>query len=298
MSVAGGLYRAFERGAAVGCTGLQIFTRNQRQWQSRPLSFEQIYRFKELKKVHAEIRFVLAHGSYLVNPAADCENRPDLTKLSVETMLDELNRCAALDISFLIVHPGSHGGAGESEGVVRVVDCIERVMEQYSGDTVLLIETTAGQGTGVGYRFEHIRDIIGGVHDQRIGACIDTCHIFSAGYDIRTSRSYRRTMHEFNRVVGLSHVKAIHLNDSKGGFGARTDRHMHIGRGEIGLKAFSMIMRDRRFTHIPKILETPKKLNGKEMDRENIDLLRGLSRNNPGSKPTDSGEGFECTEQD
>ena len=141
---------------------------------------------------------------------------------------------------------------------------------------MLLIETTAGQGTGMGYRFEHIRDIIGGVGERKIGACIDTCHIFSAGYDIRTNASFRRTMSEFDRIVGLEHVKAIHLNDSKGGLGARTDRHMHIGRGEIGLRAFSLIMRDNVFESIPKILETPKKLDGREMDRENIDLLGSL----------------------
>jgi len=283
VSVAGGLYRAFERGVAVGCTVIQIFTRNQRQWHIHPLSVEQIYRFRESKKAHTEIRSVLAHGSYLVNPAAGWESRPDLVKLSSETMFDELNRCAELGIPFLIVHPGSHGGAGEGVGVARVVSCIEKVLAQFTGDTVLLIETTAGQGTGIGYRFEHIRDIIGGVRDTRIGACMDTCHIFSAGYDIRTGGSFRRTMYEFERIVGLAHVKALHLNDSKGVLGARIDRHMHIGRGEIGLRAFSMIMRDKRFTHIPKILETPKKLDGQEMDRENLDLLKSLGRNNPGN---------------
>jgi deoxyribonuclease-4 len=192
-------------------------------------------------------------------------------------MLDELNRCAALGIPLFIMHPGSHGGAGEVVGIERVVSRIEGVLDQYSGDTVLLIETTAGQGTGLGYRFEHIRDIIGGVRDRRIGACIDTCHIFSAGYDIRTRGALHRTMHEFDRIVGLQYVKALHLNDSRGALGARIDRHMHIGRGEIGLGAFSMIMRDRTFAFIPKILETPKKLDGRDMDRENLERLQSLT---------------------
>lgn len=277
VSVSGGLYRAFERGIAVGCTAVQIFTRNQRQWQTSPLSEEQIHRFGESAQGHARIRSVLAHGSYLVNLAADGESSANLVKLSTETMLDELNRCDMLGIPFLIMHPGSHGGAGEGTGIERAVSRIEGVLGQYSGDTVLLIETTAGQGTGIGYRFEHIRDIIGGVRDRRIGACIDTCHIFSAGYDIRTRRALRRTMRDFDRIVGLKYVKAIHLNDSKGALGARIDRHMHIGRGEIGVGAFSMIMRDGRFAFIPKILETPKKLDGRDMDRENLDLLRSMT---------------------
>jgi deoxyribonuclease-4 len=191
-------------------------------------------------------------------------------------MLDELNRCDALDIPFLIVHPGSHGGAGETAGVGRVISCIEKVLANFKGNTTLLVETTAGQGTGLGYRFEHIRDIVDGVRDRRIGACIDTCHIFAAGYDIRSGGAYRRTMREFDRIVGLAQVKAIHLNDSKGALGTRIDRHTHIGRGRIGLRAFSMIMRDSRFEHIPKILETPKKPEGRDMDSENIELLKSL----------------------
>jgi deoxyribonuclease-4 len=276
VSVQGGLYRAFERGVEAGCTGIQIFTRNQRQWRAPPLSPEQIRRFKEAEKAQNGILNVLAHGSYLVNPAADSSRRPDLARLSGDTMFDELNRCEKLGIPFLIVHPGSHGGAGEITGISRIVCFIKRVLHRFEGKSMLLMETTSGQGNSMGCRFEHIRDIMDGVNDRRIGACIDTCHIFSAGYDIRTAVSYRRVLLEFDRIVGLVHVRAIHLNEAQGALGTGIDRHTHIGKGEIGLKAFSLFMRDRRFIHVPKILETPKKLDGRDMDRENIELLRSL----------------------
>jgi deoxyribonuclease-4 len=227
---------------------------------------------------HGEIRAVLAHGSYLVNPATDGVKKPDLLKLSRETMLDELHRCDALEIPFLIVHPGSHGGAGELTGVGRVQRFLRDVMGQFSGSTMLLIETTSGLGTGIGCRFEHIRDIMGGVDDQRIGACIDTCHIYGAGYDVRTRASYTRTFRRFDSVVGLVHLKAIHLNDAKGGLGSRVDRHHHIGMGELGMKPFSLIMNDNRFAQLPKILETPKKRDGIDMDGKNIALLKNLVR--------------------
>jgi deoxyribonuclease-4 len=227
-----------------------------------------------------------------VNLAA-AEGSTKNIKLSTETLLNELNRCRMLGIPFLIVHPGSHGGDGEVSGVERVVSRIESVLKQFDGDTVLLVETTAGQGNGIGYRFEHIRDIIGGIRDSRIGSCIDTCHIFSAGYDIRTGKSLLRTIREFNRIVGFEYVKVLHLNDSKGALGSRIDRHTHIGRGEIGVEPFSLIMRDRRFALIPKIIETPKKLEGQDMDGRNLDLLRNFAKtSHKGKRYSKPGEVF------
>jgi deoxyribonuclease-4 len=218
---------------------------------------------------------VLAHGSYLLNLAADPRDREEISRRSSETLLDELNRCAALGIPYLIIHPGSHGGQGERRGVENVLSRITEVMDRFQGDTMLLVETTAGQGRGVGYRFEHIRDII--ADDERIGACMDTCHIFSAGYDIRTPRQYRRTILEFDRVVGIGRLKALHLNDSRGGLASHIDRHAHIGRGEIGMRGFSRFMGDETLASVPKILETPKRRDGIDMDRENLTILRRLA---------------------
>ncbi len=283
VSVAGGVHRAFERGAALDCTAVQIFTRNQRQWQAPPLHTEQVDRFLKSAQEYTRIRSVLAHGSYLVNLAADGGSARKI-QLSTETLLDELNRCRMLGIPFLIVHPGSHGGDGEVSGVERVISRIESVLKRFDGNTALLIETTSGQGNGIGYRFEHVRDIIRGVHDSRLGSCIDTCHIFSAGYDIRTGKSLWRTIRKFDRVVGLEYVSALHLNDSRGALGSRVDRHTHIGAGEIGVKPFSLIMRDRQFAPIPKIIETPKNLEGQDMDVKNLDLLRSMVRTSHGGK--------------
>ena len=277
VSAAGGVHRAFERGDAIGCTAIQVFTRNQRQWNVPPLGRAEIDRFHQASRQYPGVKVVLAHGSYLMNLAADPRDREEITRRSAETLLDELNRCSALGISYLIIHPGSHGGLGVHRGIENVLSCINAVMERFTGATTLLIETTSGQGTGIGYRFEHLRDIIQGVCGGMIGACMDTCHIFSAGYDIRNTRRFRRTLREFDRVLGLHQLKALHLNDSKGALGSRVDRHMHIGRGEIGTLAFSLFMRDERFASMPKILETPKRLEGRDMDRENLEFLRMLS---------------------
>jgi deoxyribonuclease-4 len=280
VSVAGGVHRAFERGSALDCTAIQIFTRNQRQWQPPPLADEEVDRYRRACSAHAEmpagIRVVLSHGSYLINLAADPIRRGEIGERSEEALLDELERASRLRVPLLMVHPGSHGGRGEHRGVDTCISRINEVMGCFTGTTTLLIETTAGQGNGIGYRFEHIRDILQGVERGRVGACIDTCHIFGAGYDIRSGRAFRRTMESFDRTVGLSRLKALHLNDSVGALGSRVDRHTHIGLGEIGIRAFSLFMRE--FPDVPKILETPKIEKGRSMDRANLDLLRELAR--------------------
>jgi deoxyribonuclease-4 len=184
-----------------------------------------------------------------------------------------------MNIPYLVVHPGSHMGDGEIIGVKRVSMRLRSVLELCASTTLICIETTAGQGSGIGYRFEHIRDIIGSVGNGELGACIDTCHIFSAGYDIRTREEYESTVDEFRKVVGFDALKVIHLNDSKGALGTRIDRHQHIGQGEIGSDGFRFLMNDKQFLSHPKIIETPKKMNGNDMDRKNIDVLLKLAEN-------------------
>jgi deoxyribonuclease-4 len=219
------------------------------------------------------VRAVCAHGSYLPNLASP---DPETRKRSIESVREELGRCGSLGIPFLIVHPGSHMGEGETAGVRRVVSAVNEAFERGPGFVKLLVETTAGQGTSIGYRFEHLRDIIAGVGPERAGACLDTCHVFAAGYDL-TENEYDNTLERWDRVVGLSYLHAIHLNDSKGVVGSRVDRHQHIGEGAIGIKPFARFMRDDRLVRIAKILETPKKTGRTDMDRRNMEMLVRLS---------------------
>jgi deoxyribonuclease-4 len=275
VSVAGGIYKAFERAHDLSCTAMQIFTKNQRRWVSRPITAEEIDLYSSATTAYPGIMIVVAHGSYLTNFAS---GEGDITERSCSSLLDELNRCAELHIPLLIIHPGAHKGIGEKRGVDKVIGSLTRVLEQYRGNTTLCIETTAGQGTGIGYCFEHVGDIIGGMKEFQMGVCIDTCHIYSAGYDIRTRRAYEETMKLFERIVGLERVRVLHLNDSKGEIGSRIDRHTHIGRGEIGNSPFGFIMRDERFRGMPKIIETPKTLGSQDMDGRNLQILRKMVR--------------------
>jgi deoxyribonuclease-4 len=272
VSISGGYDRAVQKGEALGCTAIQIFTRNQLRWESKPLSGRQITDFRHALE-GSGVRAVCAHGSYLPNLASP---DPETRKRSIESVREELGRCGSLGISFLIVHPGSHMGEGETAGVRRVVSAVNEAFERGPGFVKLLVETTAGQGTSIGYRFEHLRDIIAGVGPERAGACLDTCHVFAAGYDL-TENEYDNTLERWDRVVGLSYLHAIHLNDSKGVVGSRVDRHQHIGEGAIGIKPFARFMRDDRLVRIAKILETPKKTGRTDMDRRNMEMLVRLS---------------------
>jgi deoxyribonuclease-4 len=254
---------------------MQIFTKNQRRWVSRPITANDIDLFSSARTADPSVKRVVAHGSYLTNFAS---GEGDITQRSLESLLDELNRCAKLHIPCLIIHPGAHKGVGETRGVDNVIGCLTKVLKQYYGNTTLCIETTAGQGTGIGYCFEHVRDIIGGIEEFQMGVCIDTCHIYSAGYDIRTRKAYEETMEQFERIVGLDRLMVLHLNDSKGYIGSRVDRHTHIGRGEIGNSPFNFIMQDERFEKLPKIIETPKILGGQDMDGRNLEILRKMVR--------------------
>ena len=274
MSVSGGLPSAIHRIMAVSGTALQIFTRNQRQWKAPAITEEEVRLFHGSWQQWGNYP-IAAHASYLINLAA--VKKPVMEK-SVNLLAEELFRCHRLKIPHVVLHPGSHGGQGTDQAIGLIAANIDRAFDQspQAELPMILLETTAGQGTGVGQAFEEIAAIMAtSKHGDRLGVCLDTCHIFAAGYDIRTPETYDSTMEAFQRIIGLSALKFIHVNDSKKGMGSRVDRHEHIGKGEIGNQGFSCLMRDRRLSIIPKILETPKSADLKE-DRENLALLKGM----------------------
>jgi deoxyribonuclease IV len=272
-SISGGVYTAFERAESVGCATLQVFTKSSNQWYAKPLSDEDIANYKSAAS-KSTIKPVVAHDSYLINL---CAVNPDILKKSRESFTDELRRCEALGIPYLNFHPGGHVGRGEKEGIKYIIESLNLAHDQTKGYKVKsVLETTAGQGTTLGYRFEQLREIIDGVDDsKRMAVCIDTCHIFAAGYDISTPEAYEKTMKEFDEIVGLKRLAAFHVNDSKKGLGSKVDRHEHIGKGAIGLDGFRCLMNDARLKDVPKILETPK---GEDLaeDKMNLATLRKL----------------------
>ena len=273
-SVAGGLHLAFDHLASVGGEALQIFTRNQRQWQTPPLTEKEISLFRVRWAEHPDMP-VAAHASYLINLGSGDEEQ---AAKSVRAFVAELQRCDFLGIPWVVIHPGSHGGDGVAAGLARVaanLDAVFAVAGEKSTVRVLL-ETTAGQGTGLGARFEELAWLIENAkYASRLGVCLDTCHIFAAGYDIRTSATYTRTMAEFDRTVGLERLCFLHLNDCKKELDCRVDRHEHIGQGRIGLEGFRLLLNDPRFARLPMTLETPKGADLAE-DLHNLQVLRSL----------------------
>jgi len=281
MSIAGGLHMAFERIRSVGGTALQIFTRNQRQWKIPLLSKYDIELFAMAWEQWGDYP-VAAHDSYLINLASNDEEQ--ITR-SLAAFSEELRRIEALSIPYLVTHPGSHMGAGVDAGIKRYVANLDRAIEM-SGTKqgLILLETTAGQGTNLGSTFEELARIIElSDHSARLGVCYDTCHTFAAGYDIRTPEAYGTTFDAFDRVIGLDRLKFFHLNDSKTELGARRDRHEHIGEGKIGLAGFENLMCDPRFAEIPMILETPKGEDLKE-DITNLNILCSLAEGRESEK--------------
>jgi len=273
MSIAGGLHLAFTRIRKVKGEALQIFLSNQRQWKTPSLTSEMIEDFRlQWEKNHRMV--VAAHDSYLINLAA-----PDQTTVekSVTAFADELVRAAALKIPFLIAHPGSHRGQGVEDGLKRFVRNLDSAISLSGTGTVwVLIETTAGQGTNLGSKFEEISFILSESHYRdRLGVCFDTSHAFAAGYDLRTSETYEETFSLFDQIIGVKRLKFFHLNDSKRPLGSRVDRHEHIGKGEIGLQGFRLLLNDPRFQDHPMVLETPKGKDLKE-DKKNLRVLRSL----------------------
>ena len=273
VSISGGVSKAVERAEKLGFTAMQIFTKNNNQWFSKPINETEAERFKLLLK-NSQIKFVVSHSSYLINL---CAKNPETLKKSRASLIDELSRCEFLNIPYLNFHPGAHGGQGEKEGIKIIAESINFAHSETKNFQVKsMLELTAGQGTNLGYRFEHIAEIIDLVEDKnRMAVCIDTAHIFAAGYDIRTPEAYEKTMSEFDKIIGFDKLKLLHMNDSKKELGSRKDRHEHIGKGFIGLQGFANIMNDKRIENVPKILETPK---GKEQteDIENLKILKSL----------------------
>ncbi|MBS4028655.1 MAG: deoxyribonuclease IV [Ignavibacteriales bacterium] len=273
MSIAGGIWTALERGKKINCTTIQLFTKNNNQWLAKPFSEGEIDKFKaETEK--SKIAPLVAHDCYLINLAS---SKKDILEKSRNAFLDELIRCEQLGIPYLNFHPGAHLGIGIDDGLQRIIESLNWAHEQTKNFTVKsVLETTAGQGTNLGFRFEQLRTIIDGVDEpERMKVCIDTCHIFAAGYDIATEEGYEKTMKEFNSVIGFENLVAFHINDSKKGLGSRVDRHEHIGQGMIGELGFRLLMNDKRFAHIPKILETPKSEDMHE-DVVNMNLLKSF----------------------
>jgi deoxyribonuclease-4 len=280
MSIAGGVNMAIERARSISCTAIQIFVKNNMQWFAPPLTRKEIGMFLEHQQ-RSELLSIFAHANYLINLAA---TNGQFHANSIRSLSEELVRADQLELPFLVLHPGAHLGAGEEAGLGKIVESIDRVLSGLPKiKTRIALETTAGQGSCLGNKFEHLGYIIGRAREpERLCVCLDTAHVFAAGYDISSEGSVRKTFREFDRVVGLDHLVAIHLNDSKAACGSRVDRHEHIGKGKIGLSAFRFIMRDRRFRKVPKVLETPK---GKDLreDVSNLKTLRRLIKTTPRS---------------
>lgn len=274
FSIAKGLHNALFKAQAYNCSALQIFTKNAHTWKERALSRHEIDLFDQARE-RTGIKAIASHTSYLINLATYERKNHDL---SCKALKHELFRSSMLGIPFVVLHPGAHKGRGESAGIRQIADSINNIFKQTKGlQTRLLLETTAGQGSGIGHSFEQFKSILTRIDNRRrLGFCLDTAHIFAAGYDIRTSASYRKTINAFDDIVGLEHLCLIHLNDSKKKLGSKVDRHEHIGEGHIGINAFKLFMNDNRFHEIPIIIETPKEKEGKDYDRINLDRLRKL----------------------
>ncbi|MBV9463414.1 MAG: deoxyribonuclease IV [Verrucomicrobiae bacterium] len=270
VSVAGGVVNAFERGRAVGCAALQVFTKSNFQWAGHPLHEDEVRRFREA--LAGSAMPIGAHSGYLINLGA--AGGPNLKK-SIDSTIEELVRAHLLGIPFVVLHPGSHLGGGEEAGLKRIAQHLKEIFSATRElDVKIALETTAGQGSCLGGKFEHLAELYRLVNQpERLAVCFDTCHVFAAGYDF--ARQPDRVLEEFDRVVGLGEIVMFHFNDSKGERGSRLDRHEHIGEGKIGLDAFRVILRDRRFERVPKILETPKDKTGR-LDRKNLKVLRSL----------------------
>ncbi len=275
MSIAGGVPLALERGMSAGCNAVQLFVKSSNQWRARPLSDAETSRFRELA---ARFRsgFVIGHSSYLINIASP---EAGLLEKSRDALVTELERCEALGIPWLVLHPGSHRGAGVEEGLRTIAESLDEVFSRTEGHRAgILLEMTSGSGNTMGRSFEELAAMYDRAsRKDRIGFCFDTCHAFAAGYDITTRRKYDAVFRSFDEVIGLDRLKAFHLNDSKTPAGSGKDRHENIGKGFLGVRPFGFLVNDRRFSDIPMILETPKGPDLKE-DIETLALLRSLRR--------------------
>lgn len=270
ITISKGLDKAIEIGQSIGCTAIQIFTKSNRMYFAKKLTKQEIENFKQTQK-NSDIDKVVAHTSYLINL---CSTKNETIDKSIASLKEELSRCEQLSIPYLIMHPGSHMKVGEEEGIKKIAKNLDAVLNTATGKTMILLETMAGQGTNIGYKFEQlkkIRDLC--KHKKLIGFCFDTCHVYSAGYNIGTEKGYKKTFKEFDDILGLKNLKTIHLNDSKTELGSRKDRHANIGQGKIPKIAFQLLIKDKKFKETPKILETPTDNDMKEY-KEELELLK------------------------
>lgn len=280
ISTAGGLHTAFDRAIATGCDTMLIFTKSNRQWAAKPLTTAEIDQFHHAAETHPHIAPVAVHATYLINIASP---KADLWEKSYLALKIEVERAAVLGIPLITFHPGSHVDSGEEAGLAQIGRALVRLLaetEQTAAQTTICLETMAGQGTNLGYKFEQLAQLIATAENHpRLGVCMDTCHIFAAGYDIRTPEAYAATIAEFDSVVGLDRLKFFHFNDSQHALGSNKDRHEHIGRGFIGEQGFANFVNDPRFAHHAAHLETPKEDDDQpeaEMDAVNLATLRKL----------------------
>jgi deoxyribonuclease-4 len=275
MSIAGGVDKAPARGASVGCTAMQVFVKNNNRWQGPPIAPQAAARWRaELDRAGIAPSAVFAHTCYLINLAS---TREEVLAKSIDALEDELRRCELLGIPGLVMHPGAHLGAGREAGIAQIARHCRTIFDRIpDGRCRVLFEGTVGSGTNLGGTFEDLRDLLAAVdRPDRVGVCLDTCHLFAAGYDLRTPEAFAETIAAFDRIVGLGHVRALHLNDSKHGLGSRKDRHEHIGKGMIGTEAFRLVLNHPALRAVPMSLETEK---GEDLaeDRVNLGVLRSL----------------------
>ena len=271
VSAAGGVENSVLNAVNIGASGFALFTKNQRQWFAKPLSEKNIVKFKEYMEIYGfSPDSILPHDSYLINLG---HPEKEKREKSLKSFIDEAKRVEVLGLKYLNFHPGSHlRKISEEECLDLISENVNKAIKE-TESCIFVIETTAGQGSNLGYKFEHLAYIIDKVNDkERIGVCIDTAHIFAAGYDIRTKEAYEETMKKFDEIVGFKYLKGMHINDSKAKFASRVDRHHSLGKGEIGLDAFKFIMQDRRINNIPLILETIEP----DIWEEEIKLLRSF----------------------
>lgn len=275
MSISGGYYKAVDAAAQLGMSTCQLFTKNNNQWAGKPITPEDVRLFRDALE-RTGITLPCAHNSYLINLASP---KDELWERSVVAMIEEVRRAEALGLVGIVIHPGSFVDSSEAEGLQRIIAALDRILTETDGvKTEIWLECTAGQGNSLGHRFEHIAAILKGVkQSHRLGVCVDTCHIFAAGYPLGTPAEYAATMDEFDRTIGLKRIRAFHLNDSKKPLGSRVDRHEHIGRGCLGLEPFRHILNDSRFADVPMYLETEKgEHDGEDWDAINLRVLQSL----------------------
>jgi deoxyribonuclease-4 len=271
LSIAGGIDHVIERAVSRGLTAIQVFLKNNNRWEGPPLEEKTAKGFLEKRRIHPI--YVAGHAGYLINLAGKGEKHAR----SLEALKDDMERCDRLGIEELVVHPGSHLGDGRDKGIDRIITSLNRLNNYRDHNVRILLETMAGQGSSMGERFEDLAEIIeGSERKEKLGVCLDTAHIFAAGYDFRTENDLEHILEQFDTTVGLNRLKLIHINDSKREPGSRVDRHEHIGQGEIGLDGFRLFLNDTRLIHIPMIMETPREKDDDEYDRLNWSTLQEL----------------------